>query len=83
MEEVYFPDSEVIGDLGPSLKLLADRLEGKLANAGALLPLREKILAHVQNRAAESRFPLTPQRLVHDVSKIMPEDGIVALDNGM
>jgi acetolactate synthase-1/2/3 large subunit len=83
VEEVYFPDSEVIGDLGPSLKLLADRLEGKPTNAGALLPLREKILTHVQDRAAESRFPLTPQRLVHDVRKIMPEDGIVALDNGM
>ena len=29
---------------GPSLALLADRLEGKLPNAGALLPLREGIL---------------------------------------
>ncbi len=83
VEEVYFPDAEVIGDLGPSLILLADRLQGKVANAGALLPLREKILAHVGDRATESRFPLTPQRIVHDVRKIMPGDGIVALDNGM
>ena len=30
-----------------------------------------------------SRFPPTPQRIVHDVRKVMPEDGIVALDNGM
>jgi len=83
VEEVYFPDTEVVGDLGPSLELLAGRLEGKVENAGALLPLRGKILAHIEDRASESRFPLTPQRIVHDVRKVMPEDGIVALDNGM
>jgi acetolactate synthase-1/2/3 large subunit len=26
---------------------------------------------------------LTPQRIVHDVRQVMPEDGIVCLDNGM
>jgi acetolactate synthase-1/2/3 large subunit len=31
----------------------------------------------------DARFPLTPQRVVADVRKVMPEDGIVALDNGM
>ena len=52
-------------------------------NAGALLPLREEILARIADRAEESRFPLTPQRIVHDVRQVMPEDGIVCLDNGM
>ena len=83
VEEVYFPHAELIGDVGPSLQLLADRLEGKLPNAAALLPLRETILAHVSDRADEKRFPLTPQRIVHDVRQAMPEDGIVCLDNGM
>ncbi len=83
VEEVYFPHAELIGDVGPTLALLADRLEGKLPRAGALLPLREQILAHIGERAEESRFPLTPQRIVHDVRQVMPEDGIVCLDNGM
>src|SRR5271156_1389114 len=69
--------------VGPSLKLLADRMEGELPNASALLPLREGILAHVAERAQERRFPLTPQQIVHDVRQVMPEDGIVCLDNGM
>ncbi len=30
-----------------------------------------------------THFPMTPQRLVHDVRAVMPEDGIVCLDNGM
>jgi acetolactate synthase I/II/III large subunit len=83
VEEVYAPHAEVVGDVGPSLELLAARLEGKLKNASALIPLREEILAHLADRATESRFPLTPQRIVHDVRQVMPEDGIVCLDNGM
>ena len=83
VEEVFFPDDEVVGDVGPSLALLADRLEGRLRNASALLPLREQIFARLTDRATESRFPLTPQRIVHDVRQVMPENGIVCLDNGM
>ncbi|NTJ63316.1 acetolactate synthase large subunit [Agrobacterium rhizogenes] len=81
VEQVYFPQSEVIGDIGPSLKALADRLEGKLPNAQALLHLRERILDRIADRATEDRF--TPQRLVHDIREVMPHDGILALDNGM
>ncbi len=83
VEEVYFPHAELVGDVGPSLQLLADRIEGKLPNASALLPLRANILAHIAERAEEQRFPLTPQQIVHEVRKVMPEDGIVCLDNGM
>jgi len=83
VEQVYFPHAEVVGDVGPSLELLADRLEGKLHNAKALLPLRDSILGRIADRATESRWPVTPQRLVHDVRQVIPENGIVALDNGM
>jgi acetolactate synthase I/II/III large subunit len=83
VEQVYFPNAEVVGDVGPSLELLADRVEGKLANASALLSMRNDILARVADRATEVRWPPTPQRIVHDVRQVMPENGIVALDNGM
>ena len=83
VEGVYFPHTELIGDVGPTLQLLADRVEGKLPNAGALLPLRAGILAHLAERAEEQHFPLTPQQIVHEVRQVVPEDGIVCLDNGM
>src|SRR5689334_13069007 len=35
VEQVYFPHAEVVGDVGPSLDLLADRVEGRLHNAAA------------------------------------------------
>ena len=84
VEEVYFPHAEVVGDVGPSLTLLADRLEGKLQPGQSdLLGLRAGILEHIADRATEDRFPPTPQRLVHDVRQVIPSDGIVCLDNGM
>lgn len=83
VEQVYFPDAEVIGDVGPSLALLADRLEGRLPPESPLLPLRKKILARITDRNDEERFPPTPQRIVRDVRRAMPENGIVCLDNGM
>ena len=83
VEQVYFPHAEVIGDVGPSLELLADRVEGRLHRAGALLALRDGILARIADRAEEARFPPTPQRLVHDIRQVIPPDGVVALDNGM
>ncbi|AZO12019.1 MULTISPECIES: acetolactate synthase large subunit [unclassified Mesorhizobium] len=83
VEQVFFPHAEVVGDVGPSLELLADRIEGKLPNAAALLPLRQEILAKIADRADEDRWPVTPQRLVHDIRGVIPENGILALDNGM
>ncbi|MBN9436429.1 acetolactate synthase large subunit [Bosea sp. (in: a-proteobacteria)] len=83
VEQVYHPDAEVIGDIGATVTALADRLGGKLEADAHLLELRQKILARINDRAEEDRFPPTPQRIVHDVRKVMPEDGIVCLDNGM
>src|SRR6201988_4179852 len=50
VEQVYFPQCEVVGDVGPSLELLADRIESRLPNAKALLPLREGILSRISDR---------------------------------
>ncbi|SFJ03299.1 acetolactate synthase-1/2/3 large subunit [Bosea sp. OK403] len=83
VEQVYHPDAEVIGDIGATVTALADRLEGKLAADPSMLELRQTILARINDRAEEDRFPVTPQRIVHDIRQVMPEDGVVCLDNGM
>ncbi|MGO4735300.1 acetolactate synthase large subunit [Bosea sp. 2KB_26] len=83
VEQVYHPDAEVIGDIGATVTQLAERLGGKLEPDVSLLDLRQRILARINDRADEDRFPITPQRIVHDVRQVMPEDGIVCLDNGM
>jgi acetolactate synthase-1/2/3 large subunit len=83
VEEVFYPDAELIGDIGASVTALAGRLEGKLSSDPDMADLRKEILGHLNERAEDDRFPVIPQRLVHDVRAVMPEDGIVCLDNGM
>ncbi|MGO3179648.1 MAG: acetolactate synthase large subunit [Brevibacterium linens] len=81
VEQVYFPQFEVIGDLGPSLDKLAEALGGPVPTAEALLPMRDEILIKIHEGADEERF--IPQRIVQEVRDVVPTDGIVALDNGM
>ncbi|ACL62449.1 acetolactate synthase large subunit [Methylobacterium nodulans] len=83
VEQVFHPDAEVVGDIGSTVTALADRLGGRLDPDPGMLDLRRSILERINDRAEEDRFPVTPQRLVHDVRAVMPEDGIVCLDNGM
>jgi acetolactate synthase I/II/III large subunit len=83
VEQVYFPQAEIVGDIAKGLALLADRLEGKLKVEADWMAVRSEILDHITDRAREERFPLTPQRIVHDVRLVMPPNGIVTLDNGM
>ena len=56
----------IVGDIGPSLLMLADRLDGRTAErTRRLLPLRDDILRQVmEGSAPEDRFPLVPQRIV-------------------
>jgi len=83
VEEVYFPHASVVGDVGPSLLALADRLQGRVDHADALLAMRDGILSRTMAGSTDERFPPVPQRIVADVRAVMPPDGIVSLDNGM
>jgi len=83
VEEVYFPHASVVGDVGPSLLALADRLQGQVDHADALLAMRDGILSRTMAGSTDERFPPVPQRIVADVRAVMPPDGIVSLDNGM
>jgi acetolactate synthase-1/2/3 large subunit len=83
VEQVFHPDAEVVGDIGATVTALADRLGGRLEPDPSLLELRQAILARINEGSLDERFPITPQRIVHDVRTVMPEDGIVCLDNGM
>lgn len=81
IEAVYFPQVEVIGDIGQSLSRLADIVHGRIRHNHALLPLRDGILMRILEHSQEKRW--TPQRIVADVRHVVPQDGIVTLDNGM
>ncbi|MGO8952924.1 MAG: acetolactate synthase large subunit [Rhodomicrobium sp.] len=83
IDRIYSPDFEVVGDIADSADRLARALQGHAFDAGFFLEKRAALMAHIAERADDTRFPVVPQRLVADVRKVLPDDGILCLDNGM
>ncbi|AXS85250.1 acetolactate synthase large subunit [Marinobacter sp. Arc7-DN-1] len=84
VDPVYFPQHEVVGDIANSVEYMAENC-GQCSNHDftRLMEVKQAVDSHLQERAEDPRFPVIPQRIVHDVRQVMPEDGIIALDNGM
>jgi acetolactate synthase-1/2/3 large subunit len=87
VDEVYFPQLEVIGDIGNTLWQIKEKLnnlqEKPVWNFDYFNTIKKQIDTHVARDNNDTRFPLIPQRIVHTVRNVMPSDGIVTLDNGM
>ncbi|WP_183812317.1 acetolactate synthase large subunit [Tunturibacter empetritectus] len=83
IDQIYFPHVEVIGDVGDSMTRLADALEGTKHEFSYYRKVQSLVLKRVAEGADDPRFPLAPQRIVADVRAVMPENGILCLDNGM
>ena len=67
VEEVFFPQAEVLGDIGSSLTQLAGQLEGKLKIDPAFLALREEILGRVGEGSGDDVF-----RVIQRLSRRTP-----------
>lgn len=84
VDEVYFPQLELIGDIASSFRRLAARLDPVRGHDFSyFMRVRDEVLAHIGEGADDPRYPLIPQRIVADVRAVMPPDGVIALDNGM
>ncbi|MFC1602768.1 acetolactate synthase large subunit [Pseudomonadota bacterium] len=84
VDEVYFPQLELIGDIATSFEHLTEQLEPvPTHDFSYFMRVREHIQEHLKEGTDDTRCPMIPQRIVADVRKIMPDDGILALDNGM
>jgi len=84
VDQVYFPQLEVIGDIAGSVERLGERLQGKRASdPTAYANVHEDIAAHIRRSSDDNRFPMVPQRVVADVRQVLARDDIVALDNGI
>jgi len=84
IDEVYFPQLNVIGDIATSIERLSKKIKNKsnwdLSYFGRI---KEEVENHLSKYSEDNRFPILPQRLVHIVREQLPEDGIVTLDNGV
>ena len=84
VDPVYFPQVEVVGDIANSVWQIKQALTTQEHwDFNYFLQIRERVEAHLLEGANDPRFPIYPQRLVADIRKVMPDDGIIALDNGV
>jgi len=84
MDEVYFPQVEVLGDIADNIRELTKHIEPQPSwDFSYFERIRSEIDNNVYVGSDDDRFPVLPQRLVSDVRKVMPKDSILALDNGM
>lgn len=84
VDPVYFPQVELIGDIANSLWQLNElMLPQEHWDFSAFHDVRQAMAEHIAEGADDDGFPVVPQRLVADVREAMPDDGIIALDNGM
>ena len=84
VDPVYFPQVEVVGDIANTIWQFTEELNKQECwDFSYFMTVREHLERHIADRSDDGRFPLLPQRLVADVREVMPDDGIIALDNGI
>lgn len=84
MDYVYQPDIEVIGDISHTLWELGERVTPQAHwQLSTFTKYKERQLNDTLENSQSDAFPLKPQRFVHDLRAVLPNDGILSLDNGM
>lgn len=86
VDPVYFPQIEVIGDIGNAIWELNNGAK-KGSDAGwdftRMMAVREHHDANILEGSDDARFPCYPQHVVKKVREALPDDGMICLDNGV
>ncbi|MFQ5510593.1 MAG: acetolactate synthase large subunit [Candidatus Krumholzibacteriia bacterium] len=84
VDAVYFPQVSAVGDIANTIWQITERItKQKLWDFSYFMKVRECVEAHLLEGTGDGRFPMYPQRIVADVRRVMPSNGIIALDNGV
>ncbi len=85
-KDVYIPTHEVIGDISNTLSVLTKKISAKGRSNwdfSYFLKIRDAWKKDIAKFFQSMDFPIRPERIVSDIQKVLPKDGILALDNGM
>jgi acetolactate synthase-1/2/3 large subunit len=84
IDDVYTPEVEVIGDISYALWAMSEQIETQSDwEFQPFLDCKKKLVEDIARKQDDGSFPMKPQRIVKDLRSIMPNDGILSLDNGM
>lgn len=76
----YVVEVGVLGNIGSSLDLIAERAKPKDSNYSTTL--REIILKEIEEYAGDTGFPVKPQKILSDLRSVLGEEDIVISDVG-
>ena len=84
MDDVYFPNHEVIGCMATNLAELATLISpSKNWDNGYFQRIKDEIDQNLLDKSDSRDFPNIPQRIVSDIRCAMGKKDILSLDNGM
>ena len=84
VDPIYFPQLEVVGDIANIIWQIDERITiSDSWDFSYCRRIKNEVEKHIEEGVDDPRFPVMPQRLVADVRRVMPSDGIIALDNGV
>jgi acetolactate synthase-1/2/3 large subunit len=83
VDQVYFPQVEIVGDLASSIRRLKDKLGKVEADFSYFNRVKAEVDQQLSEGSEDPRYPVIPQRLVADIRGIMGENDIITLDNGV
>ena len=78
----YSVDVGIIGDISASLSALTDALAGRRFDRGADIPGSGLLADEFARGQQDSRYPLSPQRLVADTRAALGRNDVVLVDTG-
>jgi acetolactate synthase-1/2/3 large subunit len=84
VDAVYFPQHEVVGDVANAVWQIGERItKQRHWESVCFLDVKRALMDEMTAQSDADAFPIKPQRVVRDMRAAVPEDGIIALDNGM
>lgn len=84
MDDIYFPNHEVVGDVGNSLLKITEMIEDSSTwDFSYYEKIKKEIDTHIHDKDTVDTFPNIPQRIVTDIRSAVESNGILSLDNGM
>lgn len=83
VDEVYFPQLELVGDIASSVESLANICSSNNWDNSYFETVKDEIDSHLTKYFEDTRFPMLPQRLVSILRSKLRDEDIITLDNGV
>jgi acetolactate synthase-1/2/3 large subunit len=84
VDEAYFPQIEVVGDISDSVQRISNGITKQPHwEFEFIMRIKHALDAGIEETGRCLDFPVQPPALVRAVRSVMPPDGIISLDNGL